>query len=59
MSFEFLTKELQIPVEKLSVTVFAGDEDCPRDEVAAECMEKSRNIRWTIYIIMEKMITGG
>ena len=28
MSFEFLTKELGIPVEKLSVTCFAGDEDC-------------------------------
>ena len=34
MSFEFLTKELGIPVEKLSVTCFAGDEDCPRDEAA-------------------------
>ena len=36
MSFEFLTKELQIPVEKLSVTCFAGDEDCPKDEVSAK-----------------------
>ena len=36
MSFEFLTKELQIPVEKLSVTCFAGDDDCPRDEVSAK-----------------------
>ncbi len=35
MSFEFLTKELGIPVEKLSVTCFAGDEDAPRDEVTA------------------------
>ena len=35
MSFEFLTKELQIPVEKLSVTCFAGDEDCERDETTA------------------------
>ena len=41
MSFEFLTKELQIPVEKLSVTVFAGDEDCPRDEIAAEAWKKA------------------
>ena len=41
MSFEFLTKELQIPVEKLSVTVFAGDDDCPRDEVAAEAWKKA------------------
>lgn len=36
MSFDFLTKELGIPVEKLSVTVFAGDEDAPRDEESAK-----------------------
>lgn len=34
-SFEFLTKVLGIPVEKLSVTVFAGDADVPRDEESA------------------------
>ena len=41
MSFEFLTKELGIPVEKLSVTCFAGDKDAPRDEVTAECWKKA------------------
>ena len=41
MSFEFLTKELGIPVEKLYVTCFAGDEDCPRDEVAAAAWKKA------------------
>ena len=41
MSFDFLTKELRIPVEKLSVTCFAGDEDCPRDEVSANCWKKA------------------
>ena len=40
MSFDFLTKELQIPVEKLSVTCFAGDEDCPKDEVSANIWKK-------------------
>ena len=40
MSFEFLTKELGIPVEKLSVTCFAGDKDCQRDEVTASCWKK-------------------
>ena len=40
MSFEFLTKELGIPVDKLSVTCFAGDEDAPRDEFTAECWKK-------------------
>ena len=41
MSFEFLTKELQIPADKISVTCFAGDEDCPRDEVTANCWKKA------------------
>ena len=49
MSFDFLTKELQIPVEKLSVTVFAGDEDCSRDEVAAECWKKAGILDGHIY----------
>src|SRR3990167_8123642 len=29
-SFEFLTKVLKIPVEKLAVSVFAGDKDFPK-----------------------------
>ena len=33
-SFEFLTKKLNIPVEKLAVTVFAGNESIPFDEVS-------------------------
>ena len=39
-SFEFLTKVLEIPVEEIAVTVFAGDEDCPRDTFAAGVWEK-------------------
>ena len=34
-SFEFLTKILGIPVDRLSVTVFEGDDTVPRDEEAA------------------------
>ncbi len=34
-SFEFLTKVLNIPLERLAVTVFAGNKDIPRDEVSA------------------------
>ena len=41
MSYDFLTKELNIPAEKISVTCFAGDEDCPRDNVTAECWKKA------------------
>jgi len=35
-SFEFLTEVLNLPVEKLAVTVFEGDKDIPRDNVSAE-----------------------
>lgn len=35
MSFEFLTKVLGIPVEKLAVTCFEGDDDAPKDEESA------------------------
>jgi alanyl-tRNA synthetase len=35
-SFEFLTKVLGIDVEKLSVTVFEGDDEVPRDTEAAD-----------------------
>ena len=34
-SYEFLTSVLKINPDKLSVTVFAGDEDVPRDETSA------------------------
>ena len=34
-SFEFLTKHLGINPERLSVTVFRGDDEVPRDDVAA------------------------
>ncbi len=34
-SYEFLTSVLNINPDKLSVTVFAGDEDVPRDETSA------------------------
>ena len=49
MSFEFLTKVLNIPVEKLSVTVFAGDEDAPRDTVAESAWLKAGIPQERIY----------
>lgn len=39
-SFEFLTKVLKIPVEKLAITVFEGDKDIPRDEISASMWKK-------------------
>jgi len=38
-SFEFLTKELKIPLERFAVTVFGGDKDAPKDEEAAGAWE--------------------
>ena len=49
MSFEFLTKELQIPVEKLSVTCFAGDDDCPKDDVSAKVWKEAGILDGHIY----------
>lgn len=40
MSYEFLTKELGIDPNLLSVTCFAGDEDAPKDMVAANAWKK-------------------
>ena len=34
-SFEFLTKVLHIPLERLAVTVFEGNDEIPRDEASA------------------------
>ena len=41
-SFEFLTSEkyLGIPLNRLAVTVFEGDEDAPRDEESASIWQK-------------------
>ena len=49
MSYDFLTKELGIPAEKISVTCFAGDKDCPRDELTASCWEKAGISKDRIY----------
>ena len=38
-SFEFLTKELGIPLERLAVSCFAGDENAPKDEESAKIWE--------------------
>lgn len=35
-SFEFLTEELNLPLNKIAVTCFAGDENAPKDEESAK-----------------------
>ncbi len=39
-SYEFLTKELKIPLNKLSVTCFGGEEGIPKDEESAQVWKK-------------------
>ena len=48
MSYEFLTKKLNIPVEKLAVTVFEGDELIPKDIETAK--------RWREHGLSEEQI---
>jgi alanyl-tRNA synthetase len=38
-SFEFLTKELNIPLGRFAVSCFAGDENAPKDEESAKIWE--------------------
>ena len=40
MSFEFLTKILKLPKERLAVTCFKGDKNASKDEESAEIWEK-------------------
>lgn len=50
-SFEFLTKVLGIPVEKLSVTVFEGNDLVPRDEISAAKWESLGIAKDHIYFM--------
>lgn len=55
-SYKFLTGEeyLAIPVEKLAVTVFAGDDDAPRDESSAKVWEECGIPKERIYYLPKK-----
>lgn len=48
-SMEFLTKELGIPVDKLSVTCFKGDNDAPKDAETARIWEENGMPKDKIY----------
>jgi len=39
-SFKFITEELQIPLERFAVTVFAGDDDAPFDQEAFDIWKR-------------------
>ncbi len=56
MSFEFLTskKYLGIPIERLSVTCFEGDNDAPQDLEASEAWEKCGIPKKRIHFLPKK-----
>ncbi|MDE5561983.1 MAG: alanine--tRNA ligase [Clostridiales bacterium] len=53
-SYEFLTKELGISPDRLAVTVFEGDDDCPRDTETAELWEKCGIKKENIFFLGKK-----
>ncbi|MDY4559347.1 MAG: alanine--tRNA ligase [Eubacteriales bacterium] len=53
-SFEFLTKVLGIPLDRLSVSVFAGDESCPRDDESADIWASLGLDRERIFFLPKK-----
>lgn len=51
MSFEFLTKELGFKADEIKVTCFAGDENAPRDQEAADLWMKHGIPEKNIYFL--------
>ena len=60
-SFEFLTSEkyLGLPVEKLAVTVFAGNENAPRDEESAKLWEQAGMPKEKIFFLPDNWWSAG
>ncbi len=54
MSFEFLTKELNINKDKISVSCFAGDKDALKDEETAKIWESLGIPKSRIYFLGKK-----
>lgn len=59
MSYEFLTKELQIPAERISVTCFAGNESLQKDEESARLWEEAGIPRERIYFLKDNWWIAG
>ncbi len=57
-SYEFLTKELGIPSDRLAVTVFEGDGDCRATMRQPNC-GKNAALSKRIFIISARNTTGG
>jgi alanyl-tRNA synthetase len=54
MSFEFLTKVLGLDKDKLSVTVFEGNKDAPREDVADKVWEELGIPKTRIHFLNKK-----
>ena len=59
MSFDFLTQELEIPVEKLSVTCFGGNETLGKDEESAKYWEEVGIPKERIYFLKDNWWIAG
>ena len=59
MSFEFLTKDLEIPVEKLSVTCFGGNELIGKDEESASYWKNAGIPKERIYFLKDNWWIAG
>ena len=59
MSYEFLTKELNIPAEKLSVTCFGGNNDLGKDEESAKIWEEAGIPKERIYFLKDNWWIAG
>ncbi|MCI9063679.1 MAG: alanine--tRNA ligase [Clostridia bacterium] len=59
MSFEFLTQELQIPVDKLSVTCFAGNDVLEKDVESASYWEEAGIPKERIYFLKDNWWIAG
>lgn len=59
MSFEFLTKDLEIPVDKLSVTCFGGNELIGKDEESASYWGKAGIPKERIYFLKDNWWIAG
>jgi len=59
MSYDFLVNHLNLDVNRLAVTVFAGDENIPRDEEAASVWESIGMKKENIYYCDKKHNSWG
>ena len=53
-SFEFLTKHLMIPVDRIAITVFKGEGDIPRDDISAKKWESLGIKKENIFYLDKK-----